>query len=806
MGDQRERLELDDFEVPEGYEFDPVTWLNARLVRNGAAFDRLDPVLSSLGMSCQLLCQETSESIERDSNKLVAQLPHTARDLDKMRSEVVKGRDQLGNVLDGLKRADDRKRSGLQGLAEIDAVKSRVEMACSALREMGSWERKVKECEALVHSGSLPAAQQQLASLKEVLEAFRMLPEFNQKEEQLVQLEETLLRAARRKTKMAVERNISTDLRGCCEVLTGLGRPDEAIVIANAVFVEFCEKAWQSHAPRGTDAAAADLVAGTKAVFDVLVQAFEDRRAVIESLEPSAQAAKTASAAGGVFEDPVPTQTSDKCSNNSSSCIIAIMVSVARAALGVISRELDIPMTSGGRTSGMHPGGEETSMYNRAARAVALLAAYVDGFDELAKCTAVKETPGLLPEMCNDTVDAEILPFGLLKEIISLVILRPMQDEISALVPEISGQMKPLDAVLLAESNAKRLLQLPFAWAQRLEQQGAGRLVEPWLACIDETFASYWKQWDKLFETFQNTLDARGRDAAIENSLNAALLSDCMQLHSLLHDSIPASFVTFKGDILQHSLRLMNLNEPTMSKVLAVKLADPDVWCERLAVPSIASLRNAHTSVDGLFLSDGSALVAGRAPLALQAATAALADAERRARDLVTQCAVRPVERLLAKYPEEQQWTRAADPSEMELVAGGLLPLPFVTAVIDHLFSLVPHLERSQEQFQWMPTVLDAVVNLSLTKALQIRQLSVIGAQQLLVDLEYVERSITAFVGGDASEAVTQLGEFLQALRFLSGQLKRQQESASKGHQFVVEAGPGLNRHFERMLRAALGL
>lgn len=798
MGEQRERLQLDDFEVPEGQQFDPVTWLNSRLLRNGVAFERLDPVLNSLGMSCQLLCQETSESIEKSSNQLVAQLPSSVRDLDRMRQEVLKGRDRLGNVLEGLKDADDRKRSGLQGLAEIDAVKSRVEMACSALREIGSWERKVKECEGLVHSGSLPAARQQLASLKEVLEAFRMLPEYAMKEEQLAQLEKTLLRAAQRKTKLAIERNVATDLGACCEVLTGLGRPEEAILIASTFFVELSEKAWQSQAPRGGDAAAADLAAGTKAVFDVLVQSFEERRAVMASLEPTAQAAKAATAAG-VSEEVVP-QAVDASRSN------AIIVSVAQSALRVICKELEGSFpAAGGGASGAQPGMEGTSVYVRAARAVALLAAYVDGFDELAKCAAVAESPGFLQQVCEDIEEAETLPFGLLREVISLVILRPMQDEAAALVPGIVGQMKPLDAVLLAESNAKRLLQMPSGWAQRLEQQGGGRLAEAWLACIDETFAWYWKQWDKLFETFQNTLDARGRDGASEHTLNAALLSECMQLHTLLHDSIPALFVAFKSEMLQHASRLMKLAEPAMSKVLAVKLADPDVWCERLAVPSASSLRSASASVEGL-QSEGGASVAGTASLSLQAATGALEDAERRARDLVTQCAVRPVERMLSKYPDEQQWTRVAEAAELELVAGGLLPLQYVTAVIDHLFSLVPHLERPQEQFQWMPTVFDAVVNLALQKALQIRQLSVTGAQQLLVDLEYVERSITAFVGGDASQAVVQLGEFLQALRFLSAQQRRQQECTSKGQPFVPEASPELNRRFERMLRVAVGL
>ncbi|CAL1144877.1 unnamed protein product [Cladocopium goreaui] len=86
--------------------------------------------------------------------------------MERMRQEATRGYGRLGDVLEGLKDADDRKRSGLKGLAEIDVVKTRVETACNALREVGSWERKVKDCEQMVHAGNLSEALGQLQGLK----------------------------------------------------------------------------------------------------------------------------------------------------------------------------------------------------------------------------------------------------------------------------------------------------------------------------------------------------------------------------------------------------------------------------------------------------------------------------------------------------------------------------------------------------------------------------------------------------------------------------------------------------------------
>ena len=51
--------------------------------------------------------------------------------------------------------------------------------------KVGSWDRKVRDCDQMVHSGNLPAALTQLAALKDVLDAFKMLPEYPRKEDQL---------------------------------------------------------------------------------------------------------------------------------------------------------------------------------------------------------------------------------------------------------------------------------------------------------------------------------------------------------------------------------------------------------------------------------------------------------------------------------------------------------------------------------------------------------------------------------------------------------------------------------------------
>ncbi|CAK0830666.1 unnamed protein product, partial [Prorocentrum cordatum] len=121
----------------------------------------------------------------------------------------------------------------------------------------------------------------------------------------------------------------------------------------------------------------------------------------------------------------------------------------------------------------------------------------------------------------------------------------------------------------------------------------------PWLACVDEACALYWAQWDKLIEVFQNTLEQKQealKGQADACAYDAALLNECMQLHSMLHDSIPASFAAFQVETFQLAVRMNSAGSP-FGQALAERLRDPEAWCERIATPSAAALRRAHAAL-----------------------------------------------------------------------------------------------------------------------------------------------------------------------------------------------------------------
>lgn len=326
-----------------------------------------------------------------------------------------------------------------------------------------------------------------------------------------------------------------------------------------------------------------------------------------------------------------------------------------------------------------------------------------------------------------------------------------------------------------------------------------------WLGCVDTVCAEYWQRWNVLVDTFRNTLRAKLSSATFD----ATLLGSCLQLHAVLHSGIAERFTAVQAEVLQAALQMRRAEQSPFSVALEQKLQNPAEWCERFALLPAEALKNSHAAVQG---DDATLAAGGGRPL--PAASVALEEIERQVKGLVTQCCVQPVQAILVGYPNSPEWTKEARNASEAMVVGSLLPLQSITSVGEHLFSLVPQLDRNQEgaQNQWLPTILEAVAEVTVQKALQIERLTILGAKQVVADLEYVQKVTEALGGGAGVESPgehgAELRAFLEAMGYLLVQWQKQQECAAKGTQYVEELREGpaaLQRKFERVLKGILG-
>ncbi|CAK0910346.1 unnamed protein product, partial [Prorocentrum cordatum] len=185
----------------------------------------------------------------------------------------------------------------------------------------------------------------------------------------------------------------------------GLGRRGEPAVITKTVFLEVAEKAWQSQDP-GSNPSAAALANATKAVFDAVRQFFEDRWQLLQSLEAAA-------AQGGDKGDP---EAGEAAAAGAAAAVPGVAAGALQGALHVLAGRLERTLSLAPQTAAGEDG-ETSAAHARASRAVAVLAAYVDGFASLAGCNAMASSGSLWLQVCKGSDQSQVLPWALLVEV-----------------------------------------------------------------------------------------------------------------------------------------------------------------------------------------------------------------------------------------------------------------------------------------------------------------------------------------------------------------------------------------------------
>jgi len=160
-----------------------------------------------------------------------------------------------------------------------------------------------------------------------------------------------------------------------------------------------------------------------QAVFAAVVQALRERSALLQSLEQL-----LAEGAGPDSPRRAPASAG---------------AAVVRAALGAVGGRVEQCLKTAA------PGDGEMSEHIQAARALGLLAEYVEGFEAVAQAADAQGAPAsaFCAEVCRG--DAGIVPWAFLREVTLWGVWRPMQDDAVALVPPVSAQLRPSEAVLV---------------------------------------------------------------------------------------------------------------------------------------------------------------------------------------------------------------------------------------------------------------------------------------------------------------------------------------------------------------------
>ncbi|CEM00033.1 unnamed protein product [Vitrella brassicaformis CCMP3155] len=456
-----------------------------------------------------------------------------------------------------------------------------------------------------------------------------------------------------------------------------------------------------------------------------------------------------------------------------------------------------------------------------------------------------EETHGGTP-----AVRESLLPDGLLRGM-GQVLLAKLRESI-AKSPPFNPSWPPSQAVYEAETDAMKVLWRLTQSGEALKDLSAALLAPVWLAGIEDICAEYWKRWTPLCDIFTNTIKHKastlqrqrvsgpsggvGLGAGALVPLDVSLLMTCLQFHNLLA-VLADKFAALQGSALAtaqavyHRPTRLNTLQKTLKNDLMPSLSTIPTASVAKALQIIESQPPAETQPPegppAASIPPPQAPGSSDGPFVLAVAVAEFDRLRSRVKDVVSQCCTYPVTVTLQDYHSLTEWTAVSNDTLMGEVGLSGSPTSLITAVGEHLLSLVPHLESHSQQHQqqqqqvanqtpvspahgpqesgasvWLPRVLGSVGSTLLAKAAQIERLSSGGLRQLATDLSYIQKVIEALGGAaeivDLTTCLDAMQKQLQPKGGAQGQPPARDQPSADGSQ------QGRLEYYQTLIRAKL--
>jgi len=491
------KVTVEQFEVDN---FSATKWFNTSI----GSQEKLDKqAIDSLQKNVQKLCREISESVETSSNQLTARLPATAADIGALKKNVAEGHGRLIATMGRLEGVD--RHDQWQDLSEVDEARKRIEIGKDALREINQWDRRIKDLDATLRSGSISKAMTKLLYLQKVCEALRVLPEHEEKEQRLKRLEVQLFAQARQKAFFGLEKSDAAEIKNSFQFFEKLGQPEENGKIIAQHFKNVAHKLLGSRNPFEQGMSGALMSQTLASFFDGL-----------------AQEIKNIALMGDVMDTVL--------------CLTQ--------PLQVLNARITEHATSGEPGAAATSPDDKMNIGPRFSRASAAFSAYAEGFEQLHTAIGGESWRRLIESKTT------LVPTWILCDVTRFGILSSLRSISEAHAVKVAGS--PTDAIFQAESVSRKWMQEILTTAvQKAKDSGYGSMTHLWLACLDVVGEEYWSRWSNLVEAFGATMRSKSG-----GGFNATLLSSCIQFYDLLEKLIKEVNTSFTQQTVQNAVEM----------------------------------------------------------------------------------------------------------------------------------------------------------------------------------------------------------------------------------------------------------
>ncbi|KAF4667825.1 Coiled-coil domain-containing protein 12 [Perkinsus olseni] len=263
-------------------DFDPVEWLMKELRKAAKEGTSIDAALPRLNSNLNALAQETSAMVDSQSSQLMSSMPTVVHDLECMKRDVATGEEKLTRLLGELGSKDKEEQRQTQlFIAKVDSGKEKLQAARTALGEANNWDKRIQELDSLLHSGEFTEFKGKMSEVKEALNGgLKMLPDYDDRWQQIEAMEMSLHREVRRKVGSAIDRCNPKQLRVCYDAYqdnsgdnSGLEEFDDAVCTAMNTVIQ---RKWTASLQSSSSSSSATTSSEGEGVDEVLSESEEE--------------------------------------------------------------------------------------------------------------------------------------------------------------------------------------------------------------------------------------------------------------------------------------------------------------------------------------------------------------------------------------------------------------------------------------------------------------------------------------------------------------------------------------------------
>ncbi|PNW86446.1 hypothetical protein CHLRE_02g086700v5 [Chlamydomonas reinhardtii] len=192
--------------------FDPISWIN-NACNNKATDEPLEKFLAELEMRLQLNAEDIEATLSDNSAQAMRRIPFAIQEIYRLQGDIQGMQDQVQVLAGSVQRDATDARGSVEHISQLHLVKANMENACNSLKEATELSGLFVKVEEVFAAGDLPKVAEILASMRRSLSLVGDVPEF---------------RAGRQKLR-ALEDRLQTQVEGSLGEALARGADDEAM-------------------------------------------------------------------------------------------------------------------------------------------------------------------------------------------------------------------------------------------------------------------------------------------------------------------------------------------------------------------------------------------------------------------------------------------------------------------------------------------------------------------------------------------------------------------------------------------------